>query len=273
MRVLRHSLVLLALLAFAGCAQNPYAMQGQMTTLQQQQLALSQQNQQLQSKASTLDQDNQELEKLLAQSRQQNKLLQDQLVAFRDQLTSANQQLAHTRDEKTTIEKRAQATLASSKARAGASITPNNSLEQNLPSFAIPGVEVRQDMDVIRIELPSDKMFDSAGAKLRMDSTPMIANVAAEIERRYPGHFIGVEGHTDTDRLAPGSQWFSNHQLSAARAQAVFDYLVSQTRLGPQQLFVVGHGGNHPVVSNGTTAGKARNRRVELAIYPDRLGQ
>jgi flagellar motor protein MotB len=273
MRVFRHSLVLFALLALAGCAQNPYAMQGQMTTLQQQQLALSQQNQQLQTKASTLDQDNQELETLLAQSRQQNKLLQDQLVAFRDQLTSANQQLAVTRDEKTTIEKRAQATMASTRSRASATITPNSSMEQSLPSFAIPGVEVRQDGDVIRIELPSDKMFDAAGARLRMDSTPMIQTVAAEIERRYPGQFIGVEGHTDTDSPPAGNQWFSNHQLSAARAQAVFDYLVSQSRLKPQQLFVVGHGGNHPVVSNGTSAGKARNRRIELAVYPERVGQ
>jgi flagellar motor protein MotB len=248
-------------------------MQGQMTTLQQQQLALSQQNQQLQTKASTLDQDNQELETLLAQSRQQNKLLQDQLAAFRDQLTSANQQLAQTRDEKSTIEKRAQATLASTKARGGAIITPNNSLAKDLPSFTVPGIEVRQDGDLIRIELPSDKMFDPSGARLRMDSTPLIDTVAAEIERRYPGQFIGVEGHTDTDSPAAGSQWLSNHQLSAARAQAVFDYLVARTRLKSQQLFVVGHGGNHPVVSNGTAAGKTRNRRIELAVYPDRLGQ
>jgi flagellar motor protein MotB len=273
MRVVRHSLVPFALLAIAGCAQNPYAMQGQMTGLQQQQTVLAQQNQQLQSKASTLDQDNQELETLLAQSRQQNKLLQDQLAAIRDQLTSANQQLAQTRDEKSTLEKRTQASLASSKARAGASITPNSSLQQTLPSVAIAGVEVRQDGDVIRFELSSDKMFDPSGARLRMDSTPMIEAVAAEIERLYPGQFIGVEGHTDTDAAAPGSQWLSNHQLSVARAQAVFDYLIARTRIKAPQLFVVGHGGNHPLVSNGTTAGKARNRRIELAVYPDRVGQ
>ena len=59
---------------------------------------------------------------------------------------------------------------------------------------------------------------------------------------------------------------------SLARAQAVFEYLVARSRLRPNQLFVVGHGGNHPVVSNATTAGKLHNRRVELAIYPDRVG-
>ncbi len=273
MRVAFHSLVPLILLALAGCAQNPYAVQGQMTALQQQQSALAQQNQQLQSKTSTLDQDNQELETLLAQSRQQNKLLQDQLAAVREQLTSANTQLAQTRDEKSAIEKRTQASLASTRARAGASIEPNSSLAKSLPTIGIAGVEVRQDGDVVRIELPSDKMFDATGARLRMDSTPMIDAVAAEIERLYPGQYVGVEGHTDADPPAPGSTWLSNHQLSAARAQAVFDYLAARTRLKSQQLFVVGHGGNHPVVSNGTAAGKARNRRIELAVYPDRVGE
>ncbi len=271
-----HRILLFALLASAGCAQNPYGMQTQANSLQQQQqTALAQQSQQLQSRASTLDQDNQELETLLAQSRQQNKLLQDQLAVMRDQLTSTTQQLTSTsqqlgqvRTEKSTIEQKAQASLASTPRRAGASISANSSLGRDLPVFNIPGVEVRQDGDVVRIELPAEKMFDASAARLRMESTPMIDQVAGELERAYPGHFIGIEGHTDTDPPA-NTQWLSNHQLSLARAQAVFEYLVARSRLKPNSLFVVAHGGNHPVVSNATTAGKLRNRRVELAIYPD----
>ena len=37
----------------------------------------------------------------------------------------------------------------------------------------------------------------------------------------------------------------------------------------PQQLFLVAHGSNHPVVSNASLQGKARNRRVELVVYPE----
>jgi flagellar motor protein MotB len=271
MRAALHQLLFMALLAAAGCVQNPYAMQSQMSNLQQQQTAVAQQNQQLESRAGTLDQDNQELETLLAQSRQQNKLLQDQLVAMRDQLTSTTQQLGQVRTEKSSVEQKAQASLASTPRRAGASISANSSLGRDLPVFNLPGVEVRQDGDVVRVELPAEKMFDASAARLRMESTPMIDQVAAELERTYPGHFIGIEGHTDTDPPA-STQWLSNHQLSLARAQAVFEYLVARTRLRPNSLFVVGHGGNHPVVSNATTAGKLRNRRVELAIYPDRIG-
>ena len=36
------------------------------------------------------------------------------------------------------------------------------------------------------------------------------------------------------------------------------------------QLFLVAHGANHPLVSNATSVGRARNRRVELVVYPDR---
>jgi outer membrane protein OmpA-like peptidoglycan-associated protein len=45
---------------------------------------------------------------------------------------------------------------------------------------------------------------------------------------------------------------------------------VNQSQINPAQLFLAGHGPNHPVVSNATPAGKDRNRRVELVIYPER---
>ena len=36
-------------------------------------------------------------------------------------------------------------------------------------------------------------------------------------------------------------------------------------------LFVVGHGGSHPIVSNATDAGRARNRRVDIVVYPETM--
>jgi flagellar motor protein MotB len=51
----------------------------------------------------------------------------------------------------------------------------------------------------------------------------------------------------------------------------VFDFLCGRTTLKPGQLFVVAHGPNHPVVSNATAAGRARNRRIELVVYPEQM--
>ena len=37
------------------------------------------------------------------------------------------------------------------------------------------------------------------------------------------------------------------------------------------QMFVIGHGANHPIASNASDQGKARNRRVEFVVYPERM--
>ena len=265
-------LTALGLLAAAGCAQNSMALQSQLTTLQQQQVAIAQRNQELQSRATSLDQDNQDLQTQLAQTQRQSHVLQDQVAAMREQLSSTTSQLAQARQDKQLVEKNAQAVVASTKRRAGALITPNNSLKQNLPNLTLPGVEVRQDGDTVRFELSTDRLFTPGTAQLRQDAPQLLDAVAAEIERTYPEQIIGVEGHTDSDPPATSPPQ-SPHQFSTSLAMSVFDYLTARTHLRPNQLFLVGHGGNHPVVSNATPAGKARNRRVELVIYPDKLGQ
>lgn len=51
-------------------------------------------------------------------------------------------------------------------------------------------------------------------------------------------------------------------------AQTVFDQMTGRYGMNAARIVVVGHGANHPVVSNATPAGQQRNRRVDLVIYP-----
>lgn len=251
-----------------GCSQHPYNLQQQMATLQQQSVTLAQQNQELQTRASTLDADNQNLEQLLAQSQQQVRLFEDQLVALREQLGSTTSQLAQAKELTLQSDERAKTLAASIKRRGGATITANNSLKSELQVASIPGLEVRRDGDVVRIELPGARLFVPGSARLTPEAGPLIDQVAAEVRRSYPDQVIGIEGFTDNDPIA-NSQWVNNHQLSVGRAMAVYDYFTARATVRPEQLFVVGHGSNHPVVSNATPAGKERNRRVEVVIYPE----
>ncbi|HZZ27195.1 MAG TPA: OmpA family protein [Pirellulales bacterium] len=271
----RQFAIALLALAMAGCQQNPFAASPPpqpSVYQQQQQLAMLQQQQTLQSRTSSLDIDNQDLQTKLAQAQQQNHLLQDQLTVTREQLNSTTQQLTQTRESQQSTEQQAQVMAASMRKRNAASISANNSLERNLPTINIPGVEVRQDGDVVRVEMPVDRLFNPGTAQIRQDAVPMLDTVASELEHSYPMQIIGVEGHTDSDPPPPGV-FATDHQLSIARAAAVFDYLTTRGRMRPQQLFVVGHGANHPVVSNASLPGKARNRRVELVVYPDQWQQ
>lgn len=267
MRALAGVLALWLVAGAAGCAGNAYTLQGQVQNLQQEQTALAARYQELQSRATTLDRDNQELEAMLAQSRQQTRVMEDQVGALRDQLSGATAQLAQLKTQYDDTSKKADTLAASMRRRVGATITANTSLADRLPAMNVPGVLARVDGDVIRVELPGS-LFESGSARLVPQAGAIIEQVSAQLLRAYPHQMIGVEGHTDSDPLR-NSKWASNHQLSIGRAMAVYDYLVARGGVGSGQLFVVGHGANHPIVSNGTPEGKQRNRRVELVVYPD----
>jgi chemotaxis protein MotB len=175
--------------------------------------------------------------------------------------------LAALKEQKQLSEKQVEQMAQAARRRTGAVITANSSLSRSLPGANLPGIEVRTDGDVIRIELPADKLFNSGATTLAPQGAALLDGVVAEILRIYPDQMIGIEGHTDSE---PNSAQVDNLQFSAGRAMAVYQHLTSRRQFGANQLFTVGHGSNHPIVSNGTPSGRARNNRVELVVYPEK---
>jgi flagellar motor protein MotB len=214
---------------------------------------------------SFLDSDPRQLEAGLARSRQETQLMQDEIAVLREQLASTSTQLAQTRAAAGPA-----APVGVAQQPPPGTMTPL-AMQSAMTTLSLPGVEKRMDGGVVRIEIQADTLFESDGANLMPAGSALLTQVSDEVERVYPGHFLGIEGHTDTAPLQNAS-WGSQHQLSVARASAVFDFLTTRTSLKQGQLFLVAHGPNHPVVSNATAAGRARNRRVELVIYPERSG-
>lgn len=270
----RLTLVCLSLLA-TGCGRvvfrpdSPPPGQPQPVTLtydQQQQIA--QREAELQRRADQLDQDNQELETMLAQSRQQVQLLGDQITATQGQLRSTSEQLAASQTDNTQLRERTEELLASNQGP-GRTIgfAPNSSLLEPIQLRGLAGVEVRQDGDVIRVALPADQLFYTASAQMQPTGERMASTVATQLAEAYPDHRIGIEGHTDGAPIS-SPQHPSNHHLSVAQATAVYDTL-RRTGMPAAQMFVIGHGSNHPLVSNATEAGRQRNRRLEMVVYPE----
>ncbi|MAT72834.1 MAG: hypothetical protein CMJ58_25415 [Planctomycetaceae bacterium] len=266
-------LTVLVSLAASGCGrivfkpnQNPQATAA--ATQQMQQVA--QQSQEYQARAEALDRDNQELESLLAQSRQQIQLLNGELGATRDQLRTTTDQLLALRTDHEQLQTQTTQLASTQKQHAGAEIRANNSLLKNLSIKNLPGVEVRQDGDVVRIEAPGDRVFMPGSPYLQNGAEQLLTAIAADLRRNFPDHIIGIEGHTDN---APthSQQFPTHHHLSAAQALTVYNLLVQGGTMPEGQLFVIGHGANHPVVSNASEEGRARNRRVEFVVYPERI--
>jgi flagellar motor protein MotB len=207
---------------------------------------------------------------MLAQSRQQAQLMQEQVTATQTQLRDTANQLASMQSDNEQMKSRTTAMAASIQTRSQAEIRPNNSLLRNLTITNLPGVQVRQDGDVVRVELPADQLFSPGTAQLKFGSEDLLRSVGTDLLRNYPQQLIGIEGHTDSSPPTSPQMPTAQH-LSVAQSMAVYDALVRTAGVPANQLFVVGHGSSHPVVSNGTEAGKARNRRVELVIYPDTM--
>lgn len=101
--------------------------------------------------------------------------------------------------------------------------------------------------------------FDVASARIQPQSQATIREIAAVL-RDNPAWNMRIEGYTDSDGGAA-----YNLALSRRRAQAVVNDLVSHYGIARRRLTAYGYGLSHPVASNATDAGKALNRRVELA--------
>ncbi|MGC2821058.1 MAG: OmpA family protein, partial [Candidatus Sulfotelmatobacter sp.] len=82
----------------------------------------------------------------------------------------------------------------------------------------------------------------------------------------YPDLKLQIEGYTDSI----GSDEY-NQTLSDKRAEAVRDYLVSQG-VSMNSVTAQGMGKADPVADNSTAAGRQLNRRVEMIVSGDVIG-
>ena len=269
MRAAALSSITLGLVLLVGCQNGQFGQQQQVPPWQQQpqQQPYMSQMQDLNRRVTQLDANNRDLHMQLAQSQQSSQMASEQVKLLQKQLTDTATQLRTAQLAKQEAEKKVDTIQASTRHRGGAAITANNSIKSTLVPIDIPGVEVRQDEDVLRIELPADQLFRQGSVQLQPGAQQLLDTVSDAIMRNYPRQMIGVEGHTDPP--ISGATPITAHQLAAAQAYAVFESLATRSRLPANQLFVVSQGANLPRFSNESPAGRAKNRRVELVIYPE----
>jgi chemotaxis protein MotB len=98
-------------------------------------------------------------------------------------------------------------------------------------------------------------------ADIRPSALPVLERIAGAL----PESGLRIEGHTDEVPIATG-QFASNWELSSARASSIARLLLRHPNVRPQQMSVAGYAGYHPVASNATPEGRARNRRVDIVI-------
>jgi outer membrane protein OmpA-like peptidoglycan-associated protein len=111
----------------------------------------------------------------------------------------------------------------------------------------------------------SDVLFDTGQHTLKPGAREKLARISG-IVLAHPGLKLEVEGHTDS----VGADEY-NQSLSERRATAVRDYLVQQG-VNSGMIAARGFGEGQPVASNDNAAGRQQNRRVEMVVSGEIIG-
>jgi OmpA-OmpF porin, OOP family len=117
----------------------------------------------------------------------------------------------------------------------------------------------KKDLDKLKLAMKNVK-FQTNKAILKPESNKILSEIA-EIMIKYPDYLLKVEGHTDNVGKAE-----KNQLLSEQRAKACVDFLLSKG-VKTERMSSKGFGSSQPVADNKTSAGKAKNRRVEFIMY------
>ena len=136
-------------------------------------------------------------------------------------------------------------------------------LEVLEPAIIDGRINVSQEQRRIVIRIEEKGSFPSGSAQLTWEFEGLLLDMA-EVLADMPGD-LAIEGHTD-DVPIRTDRFYSNWDLSAARAAAVANVLLAREQVSPDRIRVTGLADTEPRVANTSPENRAQNRRVEIVI-------
>lgn len=128
-------------------------------------------------------------------------------------------------------------------------------------SLANSGIDMARPGDAIILTLREGILFSSGKSALSQQARQGLDRLVDPLQK-YEKTTVTICGHTDS----VGSKDL-NVKLSTERAKSVFDYLV-QRGVSALRVRPVSMADDHPLADNGTSEGRAKNRRVEIVLRP-----
>ncbi|MEP7031505.1 MAG: peptidoglycan -binding protein [Pseudolabrys sp.] len=210
--------------------------------------------------------------KISARALAQVEILNQQILALRRQLAAIEQSL----DISEKKDKEAQARIADLGQRLNLALAEKvQELTKYRSDFfgrlrAILGN--RPDIRIVgdRFVLQSELLFDVGKAELKPEARAEIDKISTallELAAKIPPDIawvLRVDGHTDV-RPVTGPNLKSNWDLSASRAIAVVQYMVSKG-IPPQRLVAAGFGEFQPIDPEKNDEAYKKNRRIEFKL-------
>jgi len=127
-------------------------------------------------------------------------------------------------------------------------------------------VTISRLKDQLSVQVLDKILFKTGRADIQPAGQAVLEKLAAVL--KDTDDMIRVEGHTDNVPIGAGlrDKYFSNWELSGARAASVVRFFQDKGKIDPLRLEPVGFGEYRPVAPNDSNANKQRNRRVEIVL-------
>jgi len=129
------------------------------------------------------------------------------------------------------------------------------------------GMQDKVDLEISRrglvISLKEAGLFDSGSAFIKLSSYPLLAQIAESLANF--NNPLRVEGHTDNLPMVSNT-YQSNWELSTTRATNIVRHMISYYKFDPEKISATGYGEFRPIEDNGTSEGRAKNRRVNIVM-------
>ena len=187
-------------------------------------------------------------ERELSEAKLRTEQLAEQQAKEAAELKAWEEKLATERESIAALQKKAEALEQEKAMLAEASKIPQATARSGDKEIVITLLAINLFTPNIEITTPGKQILDNLGGFLN----------------RHPDHKVSVRGHTDN----VGSEAM-NKTVSEKRAQKVREYLVAYQNVNPTRITALGLGPSQPVATNATEAGRALNRRVEIAVMTE----
>lgn len=127
----------------------------------------------------------------------------------------------------------------------------------------LPGTQVDRTADGVRVTFDSEILFSTNSSVITENAKQSIRELVKTINK-YGQPNVQIQGHTDATGTAEYNKWLSDKRASSVKTFAI------GLGVAAERIQTMGYGVTKPIAPNNTPEGRAKNRRVEVIVIPQK---
>ena len=142
-----------------------------------------------------------------------------------------------------------------------------DAISSALTNFEGNGLTVEQRDGKVYVSMENKLLFESGSWAVNTRGREAVVQLG-KVLAENPEIAVLIEGHTDTIAYSGNGNIKNNWDLSTKRATSIVSILTENHKILKENLTAAGRGEFSPIVSNSTSEGRSKNRRIEVILTP-----